>query len=174
MHENYWLNKSIGCIWKVFHSRGYFVLSQGAWLGGDKIALIALIPSSVLENMWLQSVNPITWIRTIFAWKRLFSCVNVEMLFRVVYWLNNFLHSEQFNLLPTLVCIWFQSARLVANDFGHKSQELSFVIRTSQLSSWLAEGKWGYCFGFAMGDPDNFPFRKNQSLLQFHKLVVND
>ena len=72
---------------RFFLSMGLFVLYQSAWMGGGKIALIALMwfLTSVLENMWLQSVKPISWKRTTFAWKRLSSCVNEEMLFQSTF-----------------------------------------------------------------------------------------
>ena len=82
---------------------------------------------------WLQSVNPITWIRTIFARKGLFSCVNWEVPFSeycfgwmTFYTLDNRTSCQHGSAHDSKVRGWF----------GHKSQELSFVIRTFQLATF--------------------------------------
>ena len=90
-----------------------------------------------------------------------------SVFFRVLFWLNNFLHSGQLNILPTWVCLWLQSAPLVANDFGHKSQELSFVIRTSQLSSWLAEDNEGIDLALQRATLTTFPFARIRVFCNF-------
>ena len=96
-------------------------------MGGGKIALIAL--TSKCQPYYLNKNN--ICMKRAFLLRELGSA-----FFRVLFWLNDFLHSWQLNLLPTWVCSWLQSARPVANDFGHKSQELSFVIRTFQLATF--------------------------------------